>query len=108
MTAKESLACWGIWQRSELSHLNYQRVRLVTEKTTGSLALTEDELMKVDKTVARIKQENLTLFNVIKWRFVYRDSYRVITKKLNKRSAKVAGKYLDMAFSLFDKLQREI
>lgn len=107
MNTSEQLKIWGIWQRSELSHLKYSRVRLGCSACNDSINLSDEELMDVDKVMAKLKQINLTLFNVIKWRFVYGDSYRTITKKLHKRSAKVAGQYLDDALNLFDKIQRE-
>lgn len=108
MNTCEILSVWGKWQRSELNHLKYSRVHLPNAKACNdSLAMTDDELLDVDKTMAQLKQINATLFNVIKWRFVYGDSYRTITRKLHKRSAKVAGRYLDEALSLFDRVQKE-
>lgn len=78
-----------------------------TKTKTFLLSLTEDDYLQVDRAIARLKQKDLTLFNIIKWRFVYRETYRQITKRLGKKSPKVAGRMIDIAVESFSWELRE-
>lgn len=57
----------------------------------------EERILEIDKSLALLKAKNNLLFSVVKWRYVYNESYMEITHRLGKRSPKVAGEYLRSA-----------
>lgn len=66
--------------------------------------ISDDGLTLVDGLLAKLKRTDLILFNVIKWRYVYNESYKEIVKRLGKKSPKVAGTYLFNAETRFEGL----
>lgn len=82
--------------------MGYRTVALFKTKTvTFILSLSDEDYLQVDQAIARVKQKDMNLFNVIKWRFVYRETYRQITQRLGMKSPKVAGRMIEEAIESF-------
>lgn len=57
----------------------------------------EESILEIDKSLSILKAKNNLLFSVVKWRYVYNESYKEIIKRLGKKSPKIAGNYLACA-----------
>lgn len=99
------LKAWGRWQRNELTHLGYNRVKLGNSHYVAEWA-SEDDLMFVDDVLAQLKKQDEMLFNVIKWRFAYAETYKQIVTRLKRKSPKVAEQRITKAVCLFGALIR--
>lgn len=66
----------------------------------------ENLILEVDASLAKLKSKNAILFSVIKWRYVYNESYKEITERLGKKSPKIAGNYLASAENQLEELLR--
>ena len=104
MNTIQRLTVWGIWAHSELSHLNFTRCKFLTQSNT--LPLTDDELQKIDGYLAQLKKEDEKLFTVIKGRFIYRENYKQLAKRL-KKSVRVIGALISEAIEKYEVIENE-
>ncbi len=102
------LTCWAAWQNMDTPRLGYKTM-LKGAYHTKTIWLSEDELMLVDKTLCKVKQENNTLFKTILMRFVDHNTYQDIARNLGFTSPSAGqAKVIDAVKSFAEKLEKAI
>jgi len=104
MQTQELLKLWGLWIRNEFAHLGYARSSLYKRK---SVSIPQDEVIRIDGALAKVRQQNEQAFQVLKQRYCYRASYQQIAGWLGKKTAKAGKVYVDRATDIFEEFYFE-